>query len=222
MAKRKWGKKSEPKRAVIFDFDGTIADSFEYVFGYLKKEAKNTKNYTVIEKHALRHMSMKRLALHLGVSPWRLATVYFRGRRYMRTHMEYVQSFAGMSDAIRKLHADGFKLYIVSANSKHNIQLFIKREGLGGCFSAVRGSSGYGGKSNLIRTLMVRHRLHKDNTCYVGDETGDVVAAARAGIPCLGVTWGFADPDKLRQVGPDAIAKRPEDIPKIVKAAWKK
>lgn len=210
-------------KAVIFDFDGTIADSFEYVLAFLQGEAHDVNMYTAAQKAELRQMSMKRLALRLGVPVWRLPLLYFRGRRVMRAHMEDVRPFPGMEAVIKSLHADGYRLFIVSSNSTKNIRHFLRRHELAGYFKAVRGGAGVAGKSSLIQQLRLRHRLHKDATWYVGDETSDVVAAARAGIRCLAVGWGFADPDKLRQLEPEAFAERVEDVPRILKGGeWKK
>jgi len=213
---------ADRKRAVIFDFDGTIADSFEYVLGFVQSDAGNHQVFNTAEKKVLRQMSMKRLILHLKVPIWKYPTMYFRGRRVMRQHMEDVQPFAGMVDVIRQLHADGCMLFISSSNSTHNIRHLLRRYDLQDCFTALRGSAGYTGKSSPIRQLLWRYRLPKQTTWYVGDETSDVVAATAAGIRCLAVSWGFADPDKLQEMGPAAFAQHPSDITAIVEASWKK
>lgn len=211
-----------PKRAVIFDFDGTIGDSFDYVYNYLKREAHNTHPYTAGQQHDLRRMSMRRLALHLGVPIWRLPYTYVHGRRIMRAHMEHVTIFPGMEQVIHQLHADGVLLFIASSNSTRNLRHFLKHYRMSQYFTAVRGGAGFMGKRSLILQLLVRYRLPKAGTWYVGDEMSDVVAATAAGVPCLAVTWGFADPDKMRLLEPTAIADKASDIPKILENAWKK
>jgi len=210
-----------PKRAVIFDFDGTIADSFDYVLDFLKAEAHDTTAYTAAQKAGLRQMSMKRMALRLGVPLWRLPLLYFRGRRVMRQHMEDVLPFQGMEAVVKGLHTEGYVLFIVSSNSTKNIRHFLRRNGWSAYFKAVRGGAGLAGKTSLIRQLLLRHRLPKTATWYVGDETSDVVAAARAGIRCLAVSWGFADPAKLREVGPEAFAEHPAQIMELIGKPWK-
>jgi len=210
------------RQAVIFDFDGTIADSFEYVFDFLKKEAGNTSKFTTAELKDLRKMPMRRLALRLGISVWRLPLTYFKGRQVMRAHMEHVEPFDGMIDVIRQLHADGYQLFIASSNSSRNIKQLLRRQGVLSCFRTVRSSAGITGKPALIRQLLVRYRLSRRTAWYVGDEMGDVVAASRAGVHSLAVSWGFADPEKLKQLGPDAFADAPADILRIIGATWKK
>jgi len=209
-------------KAVIFDFDGTLADSFEYVFEFLKAEAGNDKTYTKTELQALHGMSMKRLAVRLGIPAWRLLPVYFKGRRVMRAHMEHVQLFSGMTAVLNQLHEQGCWLFVVSSNSSGNIRRALKRHGVDPYFKAIRGSAGLTGKAAILRQLSLQYRLPARTTWYVGDETADIVSAARAGLRSLAVGWGFADPAHLREVGPDALANTPADIPKLLEAAWKK
>jgi len=219
---RRTGGQSSRRQAVIFDFDGTIADSFEYVFDFLKREAGDTANHSAEQLEEFRKMSMKRLALHLGVPVWRLPVVYFRGRRVMRAHMEDVEPFSGMIDVIRTLYQDGYLLFIASSNSGHNIRHLLRRQGILSCFRAVRSSAGLTGKPGLIRQLLVRYRLPRQWVWYVGDELGDVTAATRAGVHSLAVGWGFADPEQLKGLEPGAFAEKPADIVRIIEDSWKK
>jgi phosphoglycolate phosphatase len=222
MQQREKAGENTKRRAVIFDFDGTIADSFPYVFQYLKMEARNTHEYTAEEQDAMRKMSMKRLALHLGVPVWRMVSVYFKGRRYLRAHLDEVQPFKNMSDVIRTLHELGYELYVVSANSRRNVRLLLEREGLIQYFVAAQGNAGFAGKIRILRYLLKRRRLNPKETWYVGDETGDVVAAVAAGMQALAVAWGFADANLLQKVEPHAFAEKPSDIVRIIEGSWKK
>ena len=137
------------RQAVIFDFDGTIADSFEYVFNFLKKEARNTSKFSSTELRQLRTVSMKRLAIELGIPLWRLPSTYFKGRKVMREHMEQVEPFEGVIDLIKELDSRGYLLFIASSNSSRNIRQLLKRQGVLGCFRAVKSSAGIMGKSAI-------------------------------------------------------------------------
>ena len=53
---------------------------------------------------------------------------------------------------------------------------------------------------------------------YVGDSDVDVITARRAGIPCIGVTWGFRSEECLRSAGAELIAHEAKDILDIVNA----
>ena len=209
------------RQAVIFDFDGTIADSFEYVFNFLREEAGNISSYDDKELIRLRKMSMKQLAIHLGVPFWRLPLTYFKGRKVMREHMEQVEPFEGVINVIRQLNQEGYVLFIASSNSGKNIRQLLRRQGILGCFRTIRSGAGITGKPALIRQLCIRYRLRRSTTWYVGDEVGDIISADRAGVKALPVTWGFADPERLVAMRPDGTASKPSDIIRIVNK-WKK
>ena len=210
------------RQAVIFDFDGTISDSFEYVFDFLKREAGNATIYKAAELKKLRQMSMKDLALYLGVPLWRLPFVYFKGRRVMRAHMEHVEPFPGMIEVIRTLHQDGYLLCIASSNSGRNIRHLLRKQGIFSCFRTIRSSAGITGKPALIRQILIRYRLSRHKVWYVGDEAADVRSAERVHVRSMAVSWGFADPKNLMKLGPDALATKPSDIVRIIEKSWKK
>jgi len=209
------------RQAVIFDFDGTIADSFEYVFDFLREEAGNSTDYSSKELREYRKMSMRQMALRLGVPVWRLPYTYFKGRRVMRAHMEQVQPFDGMISVILQLHKEGYLLFIASSNSGRNIRQLLRRQGILSCFRSIQSGAGVTGKSAMIRQIIIRFRLRRDTTWYVGDEVGDVLASDRAGVHGLPVSWGFADPDRLEAMRPSGVAQKPDDILRMVRT-WKK
>lgn len=202
---------------IIFDFDGTIADSFEYVFGFLRKEAGKSETYAKKPAQSFRGLCMKDMALGLGIPFWRLPFLYFRGRRVMRSHILHIKPFAGMSEVVRTLHDNGHTLCVVSSNSTRNIHKFLRQHDLDDCFSAVRGGAGILGKVTPIKQLRMRYKVNLDDCWYVGDEITDIASAKAVGIRSLAVTWGFASPDKLSKQNPTATATSPAQIIDIIK-----
>lgn len=198
---------------IIFDFDGTIVDSFDYVLGFLSDEAKKEKPKGKAAA-AFRGKSMKAIALELGVPLWRLPFLYFKGRRVMRAHMDNLHAFDGMEEVVKELSDKGHKLYIVSSNSGRNIRRFLIKSSLNQHVQAVRGSAGLFGKDNIILQLKRRFRM-KEEIWYVGDETTDIRAAKVAKIKIAAVTWGFASHEELAAKEPDLLALTPKDLLKI-------
>ena len=196
---------------IIFDFDGTIVDSFDYVLNFLASEAKK-KLSTKEERDAYRAMSMKDIALRLHIPFWRLPLLYFKGRKVMRAHMDNLKFFNGVDRIIKELDSNGHKLYIVSANSTKNIKKFLLKKSLNEYFWDVRGGAGLLGKDNLIRKFKRKHKMNSNETWYVGDEARDV-AAARAGyVKSAAVTWGFASLDELKNEHPDLLIYHPKEL----------
>ena len=59
-------------------------------------------------------------------------------------------------------------------------------------------------------------KIKPKNLVYVGDFYTDIIAAKRAGMKSIAVTWGFSTKERLLQEKPDFIAEQPKDIWKIV------
>jgi phosphoglycolate phosphatase-like HAD superfamily hydrolase len=67
-------------------------------------------------------------------------------------------------------------------------------------------------KGDLIAHLMEREGLAPDEVCMVGDRSHDVVAAARNGVPTVGVLWGYDRRDELSVAGARVIIARPSEL----------
>lgn len=198
--------------AIIFDFDGTIADSFDYVAAFLERHVRNTHALTDDEKQILRGMTMQQMAIHLGSPKWYLPVLFVVGRRAMGKAMYNVPMFEGMGRVIDKLHAEGHELMIVSSNNRRNIRKFLKQHHLYKYFTDLYGDAGFFGKRRAIRRILKRNSLTSKEAWYIGDEARDVVAAKAADVRVIAATWGFDHADILASHGPTAIAGSPGDI----------
>lgn len=199
--------------AIIFDFDGTIADSFDYVVEFLTAEVRAAP-LDVAARQALRGLSMPAIARQFGLGWWRLPRLLFKGRRHMNARQ--IKPFAGMPEIVRKLHAEGHELFMVSSNSVTNLHEFLHAQDLHTYFLEIYGGIGVFGKAPALRKLAGEQQLDVRNCLYVGDEIRDVEAAQSINMPVVAVTWGFARTSDLRALNPTAIAEQPEDILRLV------
>jgi phosphoglycolate phosphatase len=204
------------KTTIIFDFDGTIADSYNYVIGFLRREAGRRHTVTAHEKVELRGYSMVRMARALGMPLWRMPFLFLKGRREMAKHIDDVTLFTGIPEIIRELHEAGFQIFIVSANSEANIDHFMLQHNLRSYISAIYGGAGIVGKAPLLRRLLVTHNLRADECWYVGDEARDVRTARRVGMYSVAVTWGYNNASLLHKQHPTAVVFKPDEILQVV------
>lgn len=201
---------------IIFDFDGTIADSFALAVHIYEQLLRGGEPMPPEEIERLRSMSMLHVALELKIAPWRVPWLLARGRTLMRRRINTVEAFEGMPELIRQLNQDGHKLFITSSNSVQNIKPLLKRYDLRKEFIKLYGSAGLFGKANLLKRLIGRQKLDPNETFYIGDEVRDIEASKRAGIKVVAVTWGYNSEVILREHHPDFVAKTPADIRKLV------
>lgn len=196
---------------IIFDFDGTIADSFPFIMQYLAAAA-GREPLSVEEQLAFRKLSMVSVARRLGISRLRLPSVFLRGRRAMGRLERHVEPFEGMPELIRELHESGNQLMILSSNRSRNIHAFLRHHKLEHCFSRVYGQVGLFGKAPVLRRIVRTFRLQLGHCLYIGDEMRDIEAAQSMGMPCMAVMWGFANPDHIAALKPRAVAATPAQL----------
>lgn len=201
--------------AIIFDFDGTIADSFDYVLGFLSSRTKMTRSLSEREKNVFRGISMSLIARRMKIPLWQLPVLFLVGRLAMKTRMHFVKPHTGLTEVVRDLHSDGHKLYIVSSNSAQNIRLFLKLQGLDEEFIKIYGNVGLLGKKRKLKKMRRRNRLRLQNTFYIGDEAKDIKAAKKAKLRAVAVTWGYSNRENLRAEKPDYIISNPSELLEI-------
>lgn len=201
--------------AIIFDFDGTIADSFDYFLSFLTREARK-QPLTDDQKAGFHGLSLVRMTRKMGVSWFHLPGLLYRCRQEMNPAMKHVRPFQEMPEVIRTLHAQGHRLFILSTNSENNMHKFLKHHKLDEYFSGVYGGAGMLGKAPALRRLLREQHIETQTAVYVGDEVRDIEAAQTVGVRIVSVTWGFARVDELKDRKPTGIAHSPQDIPDII------
>jgi len=202
---------------LIFDFDGTIADSFETMLSIFEEIAGRPRKLSDQEIKELRGESLKEIVRYLKIKRWQLPRMVFKAKRLVALRMPSINVFDGVPEALKQLSQDGHKMYILSTNGPKNINDFLIQNGLGGYFTKVYGDIGLRSKSSALRKIMRQQKIKAADCIYIGDEVRDVEAAKKAGVTSVSVGWGFNYPKALRQAGPTALAKSPKDLTEILK-----
>lgn len=197
--------------AIIFDFDGTIADSFDHVTTYLMKSAGMPKPSRE-DLEPYRFMSMLAIARSLGISWWKMPRLLIEGRRYMEKVGGRIEPFEDMPEIIRKAQAQGHELFIVSSNSIHTLHKFLHKYKLHTYFLQIYGGISLFGKAKALRGLLKDQNLEVKNCVYIGDELRDIEASKSIGMKVIAVSWGFARTEDLKKHHPTALVTTPHDL----------
>lgn len=201
---------------VLFDFDGTIANTYPVIVEILNQIAPEygTKQLSITEYQKLRHEHMLGAVRALGVSWYQLPFFLNRVRNELFERLDDVGMFPGMSDVIRELTDSGFSLGIVTANTKKNVDYFLLRQNIAPFFHFTRATSFFFGKTGTIKNICRGFQLNPETTWYIGDEVRDVEAAQACGLRNIAVSWGVNDRSLLTEAGPDLLIDEPIEIVK--------
>jgi len=201
---------------IIFDFDGTIADSFEVIVSIIKKLTHVRGNLDEESIYDLRQLPISAVMKKLKIRSWQLPLLLVRGRYMMRQRMKEIKLFDGMVKTLEELHAEGHNLFIVSSNSSRNVIELLKQHHLGESFVDIEGGVSLFNKEKALTKLVKRNSLDSRETWYIGDELRDIDAASTSQLRSIAVTWGFTDKNTLISHQPTAVAEKPTDIMTIL------
>ncbi|HUD05611.1 MAG TPA: HAD hydrolase-like protein [Candidatus Saccharimonadales bacterium] len=201
---------------IIFDFDGTLADSFDLIVQIFYSMTKRAEPLSSKEMDRLRELPLRRIFQEVGVKMWRVPYLYRKGKSMMAKHINELNLIPEIEETLDKLREDN-KLFIISSNSASNINQFLKLKRIDKYFTGVMGGAGITGKKRVINKMIRRYKLDRRNSFYVGDETRDIEAAHKSHVKSIAVTWGFSPEKTLKKVKPYAIANKPQDIAGITR-----
>ena len=200
-------------RYVLFDFDGTLGDTFHQGFEILNILAAEFgfRPLPPEELEFARDLSTSELMKHLGISRMKLHKISKRGTEEIGKRIHTVQTFPGVPEMIRHLHKAGFHLGVLTSNSESNVQVFLKDKNLE-LFDFIESSSKLLGKGSVLRRLMKEHRLKAKEILLIGDELRDIEAAHDVGVHMAAVTWGYNSRAVLEAAEPDYLFESPAQI----------
>jgi phosphoglycolate phosphatase-like HAD superfamily hydrolase len=207
------------KATFIFDFDGTIADTFPLVIDISYKLSGGARRLATKRIELLRRLPLLEAIRALGVRKRYLPRLILFTRRRMYPYMADVEAFENVPEMIRALHADGHRLFILSSNKKRNIQAFLDSHDLSRYFTDVAGVY-YGSifyKMYGLHKLLRRYDIKKERCYYIGNEPLDIRSAERVGLKAVAVTWSGQSRDELALTDPDVIVDQPRDIVKLAR-----
>lgn len=201
-------------KVIVFDFDGTIADTRDAIveitnrlsgeFGYKPVTPKEVSQLRDLNSKEIIRRSeipltklpflLRRLKLELGQKVYRLQPVY------------------GVASALAELKGQGYQVGIVTSNSEENVVTFLENNQLSELFEFIYSGSTLFGKNQVINNFIKKNNFASEAVVYVGDETRDIEAARKSKIKVVAVSWGFNSRDALAQYRPDFLIDEPQNL----------
>lgn len=202
---------------MIFDFDGTLADSFTLAHQVLNSLAKRY-NFRPVADHEVEMMRRKtapEFFAALGVSMIKIPFLAIQARHALRDHIAGVAPIPGIAEALPRLQHLGIRMGILTSNATENVDSFLRANSLQSFFDFTYCSRDMFGKARRIKALMRKYRLRPSSVIYVGDMDADIEAAKHAGIRIAAVSWGYQARDVLKAHAPTWLLDHPHQLAEL-------
>lgn len=205
-------------RTIIFDFDGTLADTKVVFFEILNQLAReyHRPEITIAEAQQLRDIHPLEVLKKYHISLLQLPLLLVRGRQIMYKKMSRVELNPDIKKTILALKKSKIKLGILTSNSVENVQALLSKSGIADAFSFVYSENSIFGKEKALKKVLIREKLQKEETMYVGDEVRDVEACHKCNLNCVAVSWGINGERILATSKPKWLIRQPLELLKIV------
>ena len=205
-------------KTIIFDFDGTLADSLVVLLEIYNELATKRGFRTVNQEDwmLLRQGTIAQGLRWTGIHPMQAPGMLAQGLKLLKPRTSEIKLFPEMIPVVERLASQGHKLFVLSTNSQDVIREVLNKHGIDDQLEVLKSSRVFG-KAQAIRKLVRSHHLDPAEVWMIGDEVRDMRAANRAGVRGIGVSWGFQPAETLAAVGGAVrIAKTPADIEKLI------
>ncbi len=199
---------------LLFDFDGTLADSLSAIVTITNRLAPEFgfRPTPLDEVESLKGLTARQLIRHSGLPILKIPALLRRVRDELRQQSTAIAPCQGMPEVIRTLHAQNHALAVITSNTPEVVQVFLAAHQLTDCFLSVDGGSTLFRKGKLITRCLKQHQVSANDAVYVGDEVRDVDAARFAGVRAVSVTWGFNSRSALAAMSPDWLIDEPDRL----------
>ena len=206
------------QKVIIFDFDGTIADTVDALvnianglaleFGYAQ--------ITPEEFLILRNLTSREIFKYSGIPLFKIPFLLKKVKGELKNKIPELKPIPGITETLLELKDNDSRLGIITSNSKGNVKEFLKINNLDSLFEFVHTGVTIFGKATIINNVLRQKQIKTEEVIYVGDETRDVEASYKARGKVVGVTWGFNSEEALNKHNPDYLIHHPQELVEIV------
>ena len=211
--------------AVLFDFDGTVADTGEGVFLCVRY---------AIDAHGLEQPSDKDIRKFIGptmiVSSHTLypqlsddevqSLMQSYREKYAEVGLYKYKLYDGITELLKKLNENGIKTAVASSKPQEALENIIKVSGIDKYFDCIVGADrNYtdSDKATIVEEAIKRTGVtDKSRVLMVGDRKYDIVGAHKAGIACAAVLFGYGGQEEFDEYRADYVVNSFKEVEKIV------
>lgn len=211
-------------RNLIFDFDGTLADTSKLIVATMQK--------TIIDC-GLPFLTEDEIKATIGVRLEEIPSILWSDHKNLgelvssvyRKNFEIFKDeipvvlFPGVKETLETLKDNGLHMAIATSRSRRSAEELTENLGIRNYFDYLLGGNDVAeGKPNpeSVFTIMERLKWKQDETMMIGDMKVDILMGKNAGVRTCGVTYGNGKESELLETSPDHIISSFSQLPSVL------
>ena len=209
-------------KLLIFDLDGTLADTIESIregvnlamdqYGYPRRSYEEVRRAIGNGARELIRLSMPTEAAADGALVDRVFADYndFYGQTY--THCD--RCYDGIPESLGTLRERGYTLAVLSNKQDVYVKALVKALLPEGMIALAAGQTELPKKPDPTVPLMMAERLGftPDEVAFIGDTEVDLATARNARMMAVGCSWGYRERAMLLNEGADVLLDKPCEL----------
>ena len=202
---------------LIFDFDGTIADTHSYIIQISNILAQQF-NYNAIhpeEKDRLKDKSTVEIIQHLKIPFMKIPAIISQGKKEYYKNLLSIEPIEGIKEVLKQFKQLNITMGILSSNSMENIQKFLSLHELD-IFNFIHTTPKIWSKNTSLDKLIKSNEFNLQSIFYIGDEIRDITAAQKLGVKVAAVCWGYNSSKVLKNYKPDFLLYHPQELSELI------
>lgn len=207
-------------KLVIFDFDGTIADTMEAGLKVLREFSDEgfIPSFTNDDIQRWKKMSPRDIIKEVKIPWWKITILVLLSRKRLKKHLDNVKLFEGIHDQIKRISKQ-FPCVVISSNSKSSVDYMLNKFEITE-FKETKGGGSLFGKYKKINKILKKYNVQSKDAILITDEARDIDSAHISEVHSIAVTWGYQDKSVLKKHKPTMIASKTNELVSAVNSIF--
>ncbi|MEI7890498.1 MAG: HAD-IA family hydrolase [bacterium] len=193
-------------KAIIFDFDGVIHDTYEMAY---QIDRESSGGDLTREQH--RDFFSGNIFERVVVDEEKAKTQIDKFYELQKEAFKYLKIDENIKNNLEQLSKDHI-LFVVSSNWEETLNTYFQNNNFTHIFKEVLGAETHRSKVEKFKLLFEKYNLNVNDCVFVTDTLGDILEGNKVGVKTIAVDFGFHERDRLEKGSPFKIVSSFDEV----------